>query len=71
MFGWDGATQQFLNERFAFDGLPEGIANDHSEVHDWYHGTIDTNATAVAGDPIPRANWYVPDEIGFRFSLIA
>jgi len=66
-----GATQQFLNNRFAADGLPEGLANDHQEVHDWYHGTIDTNATAVAGDPILRPTWYVPNDIGFRFALIA
>src|ERR1051326_243608 len=66
-----GATQQFLNDRLASDGLPEGLANDHQEVHNWYHGTIDTNATTVGGDAIPRTVWYVPGDIGFRFSLIA
>jgi hypothetical protein len=66
-----GATQQFLNNRFDSDGLPAGLANDHQAVHDWYHGTIDTGATTVAGDPIPRAAWYVPTDIGFQFSLIA
>ncbi len=70
----EGTVEQFLNDRFANDGLADGIFDtsaDHTEVHDWYHGTIDFAATQVDGRPVPRNAWYRPSDIGFQFSLLA
>lgn len=44
---------------------------DHTTVHDWYHGTIDTNATEVDERTIDRANWYNNDfAFGYNLSRI-
>lgn len=59
--------------------LSNGYDNDHSNVHLWYHGTIelttpanDTGATITSAE---RTNWWVPYEedgtnAGFYYSLI-
>ncbi len=66
----DGTSETYLNSRFGSDGLSDSGDEDHTEVHDWYHGTIDTNATTVDGRPIPRNAWYVPSDQGFQYSLV-
>lgn len=67
----EGTTAIWLNPRFEIDGLNGCLAHDHGHVHDWYHGTIDTNATDVLGNPIPRQFWYQSDDKkGFRLSRL-
>jgi hypothetical protein len=40
-------------------GLALADEINHSDVHAWYHGTIDTTATTDgAGTDIPRSEWY-------------
>lgn len=60
--------------------LSGGNTSAHSDVHLWYHGTIDfTNNLTVDGatlSPTERTNWYASAEqrgtnAGFRLSLIA
>jgi hypothetical protein len=60
--------------------LSGGYGNDHSNVHLWYHGTVDlatpANDTGASITTTERANWWVPYEdeglfSGFYYSLIA
>jgi hypothetical protein len=69
----NGTTQLSLDTRFQSDpiGGDSTPGTDHTQVHDWYHGTIDLTATNVDGRPIPRAAWYLPGDIGFQYSQIA
>lgn len=59
--------------------LTGGYGSDHSNVHLWYHGTIDFDAVASDGGAsigsTERQTWYVPYEqegvvAGFYYSLI-
>ena len=60
-------------------GLSGGYPTEHSDVHLWYHGTIDTFAGANDGEQVIteeiREEWWEPDEweganTGFRFSRL-
>jgi hypothetical protein len=66
-----GTTTQVLDSRFMADMIPDVTPTDHTQVHEWYHGLIDTNATSVDGDPIPRSVWYVPGDVGYQYSRLA
>lgn len=59
--------------------LQGGYGSDHSNVHLWYHGTIDFDAVASDGSAsigsTERQNWWIPYEqegvfAGFYYSLI-
>jgi hypothetical protein len=62
--------------------LSGGYTSDHSNVHLWYHGTVDTNTPASYSDggtitinPTMRTNWWTAYEdqgvvAGFYYSLI-
>ena len=63
----------------AFTGGYSGTASQHSDVHLWYHGTIDwrvpTSDTEVSLSSTERTNWWVTYEnggtnAGFNYSLI-
>lgn len=81
-FGFDFDGQQIIgaaNHDLGLDafGLIDNRLNscslEHSLVHTWYHGTIDT-ATASDGDcPVERANWYFAGGVGegYAFSQVA
>lgn len=70
---WDNYWRTDGNSSFDFTGesvantfnvqlvesvLTGGYSNDHSNVHLWYHGTIDTSPTANDGDYTVPADWY-------------
>jgi hypothetical protein len=61
------------------DNLSGGYSSAHSDVHLWYHGTINLNTPATDTEAtissIERANWWALDEAqgahaGFHYSLI-
>src|ERR1051326_2245915 len=55
----DGTAEEQLTAQFDIDGINDiGNFSDHVETHDWYYGTIDLDATAASGDPLPRPIWY-------------
>ena len=74
----DGEQVSGAYVRQLFD-LSGGYNNDHSNVHLWYHGTVDLNTpTSDTGATITsaeRTNWWVNYEqegtnAGFEYSLI-
>jgi pimeloyl-ACP methyl ester carboxylesterase len=62
-----------LNETVLSSG---GYPLEHSDVHLWYHGTIDTSPTASDGSYIVPTSWYggvhpARDATGFYYSRLA
>ena len=69
----DGAYVRYLSN------LSGGYSSAHSDVHLWYHGTVDwrtpTSDTGASITSAERSNWWVPYEdqgviAGFYYSLI-
>ncbi len=69
----------YVRQLSSLSGGYGGLSGAHSDVHLWYHGTLDwrTNAsdTEASIGGTQRANWWVPDEeqgsvAGFKYSLI-
>jgi hypothetical protein len=73
----------YVRELTYLEGGYEGIAASHSDVHLWYHGTIDSripaNDTVASITSSERQTWWAPDETygnwggffaGFYYSLI-
>jgi autotransporter-associated beta strand protein len=61
-----------LNEAVLTSG---GYSYEHSDVHLWYHGTIDTSAGASDGDASVPASWYggqhpARDASGYYYSRL-
>lgn len=67
----DGTSEMYLTPILNNDGIDDSTSNDHSEVHAWYQGTIDSSASSIDGVLIPRQYWYTSGDLGFQFSLIA
>lgn len=71
------ATPGAYNRRLT--NLPGGYSSPHSDIHLWYHGTIDLRTPiTVDGATIgtsQRTNWWMPDEArgtntGYHFSRV-
>jgi hypothetical protein len=69
----------YVRKLTAFSGGYNGTASQHSDVHLWYHGTIDwrvpTSDTEANLTSAERTNWWVSYEssgtnAGFNYSLI-
>ncbi len=57
------------------DTVPLNDDGYHSDVHLWYHGTIDTSSTASDGSYVVPSDWYADlqgprNDIGYYFSRI-
>ena len=65
-----GANYSFLSPSPGAYAVNAG--GPHSDIHLWYHGTINTIAAASDGDvaftPTMRQNWYLPDNGQGQFS---
>lgn len=81
----DGAYNRFLAESLVSQGgyassVFDQLFAEHSNVHLWYHGTVDTSSPTSDGDggiitATMRNNWYRPDEdmgkkAGFYYSRL-
>ncbi|MDX9910483.1 MAG: hypothetical protein RBS39_01490 [Phycisphaerales bacterium] len=73
-------TQAYDRTITSLPGGYSGISADHSDMHLWYQGTIDTLGDAPDGDATltnaNRASWYLPGEslgtfAGFAYSRLA
>ena len=69
----------YVREFASFSGGYGGLAGDHSDVHLWYHGTLDwrvpTSDTEVNLTSAERTNWWFAYEqagtnAGFNYGLI-
>lgn len=70
----EGAHNLQLNENILAQSNA-GYSFEHSDTHLWYHGTIDTAATATNGEHNVPTNWYPTsfsmgprDQIGYYYS---
>ena len=73
-----GAYNRKLNGHLLL-GYGDSFSGDHSDVHLWYHGTVNTDQYASDGEQTftddMRANWYAADEnhgaaAGYYYSRI-
>jgi uncharacterized delta-60 repeat protein len=75
-YGETVAGAHSVYEVYPVDGSGyQGPFGDHSDVHLWYHGTIDTSPTASDGAYSVSQGWYYPgqgprDQIGFYYSSV-
>jgi hypothetical protein len=81
LFGVSGlpVAGAYVRELTVSSGGYSGLAEAHSDVHLWYHGTLDwrvpTSDTEASLTSSERSNWWVSHEsggtnAGFRYSLI-
>ena len=61
-----GSFERELNEETLDKDDIEGYASEHSDVHLWYHGTIDTSNSAYDGKKNVPSLWYDNEQMGPR-----